>query len=47
MEQFEHLALSTYLYTGQHFCYRYVEETFVVPHSDESDDFWVTFTQLT
>ena len=37
MEQFEHLALSAYLCTKPQSWYRYVDDTFVVFHSDEDD----------
>ena len=39
MEQFENLALSTYLYTGLQYWNRYVDDRFVVFHSDENDKF--------
>ena len=47
MEQFEHLALSTYLCTGLQSWHRYVDDTFVVRHSDENEKKIVTLTQLT
>ena len=37
MEQFKHLALSTYSYTGLQSWHRYVDDTFVVLLSDEND----------
>ena len=37
VEQFEHLALSTNLYSGLQSWNRYVDDTFAVLHSDESD----------
>ena len=39
MEQFEHLSVSTYLYTGLQSWHIYVDDTFVVLHSDENDTF--------
>ena len=37
MKQFENLALSTYSYTELQSWHRYVDDTFVVLHSDEND----------
>ena len=37
MEQFEHLAQSTYLCTGLQSWYRHVDDTFVLHYSDEND----------
>ena len=40
MEQFEYLALPTYLFTGLQSCNRYVDDTFVVLYSDHNDNFF-------
>ena len=39
VEQFEHLALSTYLFTGLLSWYTYVDDIIVVLHSDENVKF--------
>ena len=39
IEQFEHLAPTAYLYTGLQFWHRYVDDAFVVLHSDKKDTF--------
>ena len=46
MEQFENLALTTYLCTGLESWNRYVDDTFIVLHSDE-DKKKISLMQLT